>query len=183
MYEKITKKVLSVLCAITLLLSSSMVALAAETEPATIPQTKEASAQGTLVDVVYFSIDGNGEVKTSETPISTYAWLDDRITGSFSFYDLGMKNGNHYYETHMSAVAIDDVTFSYAKFSAKPKNNTKYIDSETHPKHTAFANDVIQYYYTGDGPTSPTVSVKASFTTSAGTYKIAAHTLKNPIES
>ncbi len=181
--RKIAKKLLSALCAITLLLSSSMVALAAETESAVIPQTKETSNQGTLVDIVYFSIDGNGEVKTSEVPISTYGWLDDRITGSFSFYDLGMKNGNHYYETHMNAVAIDDVTFSYAKFSAKPKSNTEYIDSETLPKHKTFANDVIQYYYTGDGPSSPTVSVKASFTTNAGTYKIPVHTLKNPIES
>lgn len=82
----------------------------------------------------------------------------------------------------MRATAIDHVTFSYAKFSVKPKNKTKYMDSDTYPSHTGFVNDVIQYSYDGDGQSSPTVSVKASFTTSGGTYDIPAHTLKKPVK-
>jgi len=179
--QHFTKKLFSILCATALMLPSSMAVMAAEPAVAVPSQTYETPTKNTLVDVVYFTVDADGELKTSDTPVSTRAWLDDRITGSFSFYDQGSKNGRHYYEVQMKAVAIDNVTFSYAKLSVKPKNNTKFIDSETHPKNTAFANDAIQYYYEGDGPSSPTVSVKASFTTSGGNYNIKAHTLKNPI--
>lgn len=108
--------------------------------------------------------------------------LSDKITCIFNFYNLGNIDGKHTYEVHMNATAIDDVLFTYTKLSIKPKNNLKYLVSETHPPYVSFANDVIQYQYNGDGPKNPTVTVKASLGTDKGTYKIPNHKLSNPIQ-
>lgn len=109
------------------------------------------------------------------------SYLSERITGTFNFYDLGMINGKHTYEVQMKAVGLDGVLFTRAKLAVKPKNNRKYLESEIHPPRTNFANNAIQYQYDGDGPSKPTVRVKANFDTTKGGYSIPSHVLSKPI--
>lgn len=171
------KKILTILITTVILLSTLITSFAANNAEAYTTDKPNArfSEEKKLICVEESRIDLGGNLLT-ERNIAGISYLDVK----FWFYDMGESGGKHAYEVQMEASGTPDVTISYSKFSAKPKNNKTYLDSVLFHPNLNIVSDAIYYEYPDAGPTSPTCSVKATIITNMGTTNVPAKTLKSP---
>lgn len=170
------KKFLSIIYAIVLTLSMSMVCFA-NTGPAVQVGAGNPS-QKKVVDIQKVRYDLNG----NEIPENAKAvkWVD--VT--FAFYDMGSKGEKKAYEVQMTAVASDaDIVITYTTFYAKPKNNKEWFENSIKWNNVHSAGDAIYYEYPDAGPAIPKCSVKATITTNYGVNVGPTKTLSGPIKS
>lgn len=143
--------------------------------------------QGTLLDTVTYVFDANGNCRIIESnDIIPYS-IDDLAAVSFTFYDIGTKDGYHNYEVEMTAKTIEPGDyFTYSSVQVKPQNNSSYLNPSTasypsYQKKTLIEN-VASFRYKGEGPDNPYVKVKGKVTLNGETdYNIPEHTLRDSI--
>ena len=148
--------------------------------------TKEdfAGKQGKFLAKEEFYVDLDGNEVNPYNRIN----INGLVLVTYAFYDMGYHNDNEpAYEVQMTAKVVSskypDATLNYSKFSIKPKNNKKWLDSELFHSNLKTVSDSIYYSYPGGGPKNPTVSAKSEFASNKyGVCKVASKTIKKPIK-
>lgn len=178
--KKIKRLIMLIL--IASIVSASLIGVSAQ-ENAAVLNSVGTNHSGKLVDSVSYIVDdeGNCEEIGEATPLEV--WGDDVLV-QFDFYDMGTKEGSHHYEVQMEAKCLEaDNYFTKSILYAKPKNNKSWFKSPL--VHAAYLkkttiDDSIYYSYPGDGPSNPTVKVKASISINSYSFSVPETTLSSP---
>lgn len=140
------------------------------------------SNNGVLVDSVTFLLNEDGTV--TEVPadaIQPYRYMGtDAVV--FNFYDYSSGSSVPYFKVVMEARATPGHVFKSHTMEILPSGNWfNWFKHDVSHSNTSYFSDTMDYHYANGVPSSFTVQVKASVTTSLGTWNVPQHTLSNPI--
>lgn len=144
-----------------------------------------AGRQGKMLAKEQFYVDLDGNEVNPFNRIE----INGLVLVTYAFYDMGFHNDTEpAYEVQMIAKVMSskypDATLNYSKFSIKPKNNKKWLNSELFHSDLKTVSDSIYYSYPGKGPKNPTVSAKSEFASNKyGVCKVASKTIRKPLKN